>query len=77
LLVNRAQVSSPTTSSADVRGRGYTPNGQTPAVRINVRGDGLSVISTVTNKGEMRWKDFAGALNAKEMRGGSEEFQNY
>jgi len=25
---------------------------------------GLSVISTVTNKGQMRWKIFAGALNA-------------
>jgi len=51
--------------SDDVRGRGYTPKGQTPVLRVNVRREGLSVISTVTNKGQMRWKVFSGALNAK------------
>jgi len=51
--------------SDDVRGRGYAPKGQTPVLRINSRREGLSVLSTVTNKGEMRWKVFAGALNAK------------
>jgi len=51
--------------SDDVRGRGYAPKGQTPVLRINSRREGLSVISTVTNKGEMRWKIFSGALNAK------------
>src|ERR1035437_9654958 len=44
---------------------GYAPKGQTPVLRINSRREGLSVISTVTNKGEMRWKIFSGALNAK------------
>lgn len=29
----------------------------------------LSVISTVTNKGQMRWKVFSGALNAKVLIG--------
>ena len=29
----------------------------------------LSVISTVTNKGQMRWKVFSGALNAKILIG--------
>jgi transposase len=50
--------------SDDVRGRGYAPVGQTPLVRVNNKRHGLSVISTVTNKGVMRWKIFDGALNA-------------
>lgn len=50
--------------SDDVRGRSYAPQGQTPVVRINHKREGLSVISTVTNKGTMRWKIFDGALNA-------------
>ncbi len=33
-------------------------------MRVNHKRHGLSVISTVTNKGQMRWKIFAGALNA-------------
>jgi len=55
--------------SDDVRGRGYTPKGQTPVLRVNVRREGLSVISTVTNKGQMRWRVFSGALNAKILIG--------
>jgi len=51
--------------SDDVRGRGYAPQGQTPVVRVNNKRHGLSVISTVTNKGTMRWKIFEGALNAQ------------
>jgi transposase len=50
--------------SDDVRGRGYAPKGQTPVVRANAARQSLSVISTVTNKGQMRWKVFSGALNA-------------
>ena len=50
--------------SDDVRGRSYAPRGQTPLVRVNARRHGLSVISTVTNKGQMRWKVFEGAMNA-------------
>lgn len=50
--------------SDDVRGRSYAPQGQTPVVRVNNKRHGLSVISTVTNKGVMRWKIFEGALNA-------------
>jgi transposase len=55
--------------SDDVRGRGYAPKGRTPVLRVNSRREGLSVISTVTNKGEMRWKVFSGALNAKILIG--------
>jgi transposase len=50
--------------SDDVRGRSYAPKAQTPVVRVNSKRHGLSVISTVTNKGQMRWRIFDGALNA-------------
>ena len=50
--------------SDDVRGRSYAPQGQTPVIRVNSRRHGLSVISSVTNKGQMRWKAFDGALNS-------------
>lgn len=51
--------------SDDVRGRGFAPKGQTPVIRVNNKRHGLSVISTVTNKGQMRWRIFDGALNTK------------
>lgn len=50
--------------SDDVRGRGYAPRGQTPVVRVNNKREGLSIISTVTNQGKVRWKVFQGAMNA-------------
>lgn len=50
--------------SDDVRDRSYAPKGETPVVRVNSKRHGLSVISTVTNRGKMRWKVFAGALNS-------------
>lgn len=50
--------------SDDVRGRSYAPQGQTPVVRVNSKRHGLSIISTVINRGAMRWKIFHGALNA-------------
>ena len=50
--------------SDDVRGRSYAPRGMTPVVRVNQNRHGCSVISTVTNKGEMRWMVFGGALNS-------------
>ena len=50
--------------SDDVRGRSFAPKGKTPVVRVNSRREGLSIISAVSNKGQMRWKTFEGALNA-------------
>ena len=47
----------------DVRGRGYAPRGQTPVVRVTGKRQGLSVISTVTNRGQMRWRVFEGGMN--------------
>jgi len=55
--------------SDDVRGRGYAPKGKTPVVLANANRSKLSVISTVTNKGQMRWKVFSGALNARVLIG--------
>lgn len=51
--------------SDDVRGRGYAPKRRTPVVLANANRSRLNVISTVTNKGQMRWKVSSGALNAK------------
>lgn len=50
--------------SDDVRGRSFTPQGRTPVVRVNNKRHGLSIISIVTNREQMRWKIFDGALNA-------------
>jgi transposase len=50
--------------SDDVRGRGYAPKGQTPVVRVNNKREGLSLISTVTNQGKVRWQVFEGAMHA-------------
>lgn len=50
--------------SDDVRGRSYAPKGEAPVVRVSSKRYGLSVISTVTNKGQVRWKAFDGAVNS-------------
>jgi transposase len=50
--------------SDDVRGRSFAPKGQTPVVRVPNKRHGLSILSTVTNKGQMRWRIFDGALNS-------------
>ena len=55
--------------SDDVRGRSYALRGKTPVVRVNQKRHGCSVISTVTNKGQMRWMVFKGALNARILIG--------
>ena len=51
--------------SDDFRGRGYAPKGQTPVARVPSRRESLSMISTVTNKGKVRWMVYGGALNGK------------
>ena len=50
--------------SDDVRGRSYAPRGETPVMRVPNKRHGLSIISTVTNKGQTRWRIFDGALNS-------------
>lgn len=51
--------------SDDVRGRSYAPKGQTPVVQVCNNRESLSLISSVTNRGKVRWMVFGGALNAK------------
>jgi transposase len=53
--------------SDDVRGRGYAPKGLTPLLLVPRKRSSLSIISTVTNKGEMRWRTFSGALKAASL----------
>jgi transposase len=48
----------------DVRGRSYAPRGQTPVVRVCQTRIKLSLITAVTNKGELRWMIVDGAVNA-------------
>jgi transposase len=55
--------------SDDVRGRGYAPKGQTPVIRVCSKRENLSLISTVTNQGKVRWMVFDGALNAATLIG--------
>jgi transposase len=50
--------------SDDVRGRGYAPCGRPPVVRVCHKRAGLSLISAVANKGELRWMVVDGAVNA-------------
>jgi transposase len=50
--------------SDDVRGRRDAPRGKTPEIRVPNRRERVSVISTVTNRGTVRWKVFEGATNA-------------
>jgi transposase len=53
--------------SDDFRGRGYAPKGQTPVTRVPSRRESFSLISTVTNKGKVRWMVYGGALNGKTL----------
>jgi transposase len=48
----------------DVRGRSYAPRGRTPVVRVCQIRIKLSLITAVTNKGELRWMIVDGAVNA-------------
>ena len=48
----------------DVRGRSYAPRGRTPVVRVCQTRIKLSLITAVTNKGELRWMIVDGAVNA-------------
>jgi transposase len=50
--------------SDDVRGRSYAPRGRTPVVRVCQKRAKPTLISAVTNKGEVRWMVLDGAVNA-------------
>ncbi|MEX3591781.1 MAG: IS630 family transposase [Burkholderia sp.] len=48
----------------DVRNHSYAPIGKTPERRMASRREDLSVMSTMTNRGQVRWEIFEGAMNA-------------
>jgi transposase len=50
-----------------VRGRSYAPRGRTPQVRVCHRRAGLSLLSAVANKGELRWMVVDGAVKAPDL----------
>lgn len=54
--------------NTDVRGRGYQPKAQTPvAYAVGGTRQKLSMISTVTNRGKMRWMIVEDAFNSDKL----------
>ena len=54
--------------NTDVRGRSYAPAGRTPVTKvIGGTREKLSMIATVTNKGEARWMIVEAAFNADKL----------
>lgn len=45
-------------------GRSYAPRGHTPVVRLNAKRDSMSLISSITNQGKVRFMTYRGAMNA-------------
>lgn len=45
--------------------RGYAPRGQTPVLHKNAKRFSMSMISSVTNRGKVRFMCYNGAMNAK------------
>jgi transposase len=53
--------------NTDVRGRSYSPEGRTPVAYAPGARQKLSMISTVTNKGEAHWQIIDGNFNADRL----------
>lgn len=53
--------------SDDVVGRSYSPKGSTPVIKRKGNRERLSMFSTVTNRGKVRFKVFQGAMNSEKM----------
>lgn len=49
--------------SGDVRGRGYSPKGQTPVIKATAKYENLSMVSAITNKGRVHWMIVDGAVD--------------
>jgi transposase len=45
-------------------GRGYAPKGKTPIVRLNANRKSISMISSITNQGKLRFMVYKEAMNA-------------
>jgi len=50
--------------SSDVRGRGFSPRGETPVISATAKYENLSMISAITNKGRVQWMIVDGTVNA-------------
>ena len=46
-------------------GRGYSPKGKTPVIRLSARRSSINMISTVTNQGKVRFMIYEGSMNAE------------
>jgi transposase len=53
--------------NTDVRGRGFAPKGKTPMAYVPGTRQRLSMIATVTNKGQARWQIIDGNFNADRL----------
>ena len=53
--------------NTDVRGRGFAPKGKTPLALHPAKRETLSMISTVTNQGTMRWMIIESNFNADRL----------
>jgi len=53
--------------NTDVRGRSYAPKGQTPVTSAPGTRQKLSMISTVTNQGKVRWMIIDGNFDAEKL----------
>lgn len=45
--------------------RGYAPRGKTPEIRLAARKNHVSMISAITNQGQMRFMMYRGAMNSR------------
>lgn len=54
--------------SDDVNGRGYAPRGKTPTRRMKGTPEKINMISTVTNKGKVRFMFYRESLNVRVLK---------
>ncbi len=48
-------------------GRGYAPKGKTPVLRLNAKRESISLISSITNQGKVRFMTYRGSMNGKQL----------
>ncbi len=46
-------------------GRGYAPKGKTPVLRLNAKRESISLISSITNQGKVRFMTYRGSMNGQ------------
>jgi transposase len=57
-----------TVKACDVRGRGYAPKGKTPVVNRTEKKENVSMVSAITNRGNIYWKLHEGSINAEKFK---------